>query len=162
MKSLKELCRNRRVFKGNNLYSKGACYAMKEKKRDTDMNQALIFLGKDKLKANIGMKVKRVNTESYFAILDGGQNWFDAKKEFDVILESGNSFEIIITPLDGKNVRNIEIVLDGLNVREPKTNRLHLKIFMEADNKLRVCATDMGFGEFYPTTYQLFTKQISI
>lgn len=160
--SLKELCRGRRVFRGNNLYSKGACYAARERIMNSDMDQSLIFLGKDKLRANIGMKVVRAGKESYFAILDGGESWYDAKKEFDVILNRGNTFELIVTPLDGKNVRNIEIVLDGLTQREPKTTRLHLKVFMESDDRLRVCITDMGFGEFSPTTYQLFTKQIDI
>ncbi len=160
--SLKELCRGRRVFRGNNLYSKGACYAAREKLVDSDMNQSLIFLGKDKLRANIGMKVMKAGSESYFAILDGGESWYDAKKEFDIIIDKGNSFEIIVTPLDAKNVREIEIVLDGLTQRETKTTRLHMKVFMESENVLRVCATDMGFGEFFPTTYQLFTKQIQI
>ena len=160
--SLRELCRNRRAFKGNNLYSKGACYAMMEKMVDSDMSRALIFLGKDKLKANVGMNVTKAGEESYFAILDGGENWYDAKKEFDVIPERGNSFEITVTPLDGMNIRNIEIVLDGLIIKELKTTRLHLKFFMESENMLRICATDMGFGEIYPTTYRLFTKQIEI
>lgn len=160
--SLKELCRGRRVFKGNNLYSKGACYAARERLIDSDMNQSLIFLGKDKLKANIGMNLLRSGEESYYAILDGGESWYDAKKEFDIILDKDNTFEIMITPLDGKNVRSIEIVLDGLTEREAKTTRLHLKVFMESDDRLRVCATDMGFGEFYPTTYQLFTRQIEL
>ena len=160
--SLKELCRGRRVFKGNNLYSKGACYAARERLIDSDMNQSLIFLGKDKLKANIGMNLLRGSEESYYAILDGGESWYDAKKEFDIILDKDNTFEILITPLDGKNVRSIEIVLDGLTEREAKTTRLHLKVFMESDDRLRVCATDMGFGEFYPTTYQLFTRQIEL
>ncbi len=161
--SLKELCRGgKRVFKGNNLYSKGACYAMRERLIDSDMNQSMVFLGKDKLKANVGMKVIKAGKESYFTVLDGGENWYDAKKEFDVILERDNSFEVIITPLDGKNPRAVEIVLDGLNYREPRTSRLHIKIYMESEEKMRVCATDMGFGEFYPTTYQMFTKQISL
>ena len=160
--SLKELCRGRRVFKGNNLYSKGACYAARERLIDSDMNQSLIFLGKDKLKANIGMNLLRGSEESYYAILDGGESWYDAKKEFDIILDKDNTFEILITPLDGKNVRSIEIVLDGLTEREAKTTRLHLKVFMESDDRLRVCATDMGFGEFSPTTYQLFTRQIEL
>lgn len=160
--SLKELCRGRRVFKGQNLYSKGATYAMREKLLDSDINQSLVFLGKDKLRANVGMKIMRAGQESYYAILDGGESWYDAKKEFDVILDTGNSFEIVVTPLDGKNQREIEIVLDGLTVREAKTTRLHIKMYMESEEKLRVCATDMGFGEIYPTTYQLFTKQISI
>ena len=58
--------------------------------------------------------------------------------------------------------KEIEIVLDGLNIREAKTTRLHMKIYMETEDKLRVCATDMGFGEFNPTTYQLFSKQIKL
>lgn len=160
--SLKELCRGRRVFKGNNLYSKGACYAMREKMLDSDINQSLVFLGKDKLRSNVGMKLNKAGKETYFTILDGGESWYDAKKEFDIILDTGNSFEIIVTPLDGKNPREIEIVLDGLTSREPKASRLHIKIYMESEDKLRVCATDMGFGEIYPTTYQLFTKQISL
>lgn len=161
--SLKELCRGgKRVFRGNNLYSKGACYAMREKLLDTDMNQAIVFLGKDKLRANVGMKVMKAGAESYFTILDGGESWYDAKKEFDVILDRGNTFEVVITPLDGKNPREVEIVLDGLSAREPKTTRLHMKIYMESEDKMRICATDMGFGELYPTTYQMFTRQIKL
>lgn len=160
--SLKELCRGRRVFKGNNLYSKGACYAIREKMLDSDISQSLVFLGKDKLRSNVGMNLVKAGKETYYTILDGGESWYDAKKEFDVIIEKDNAFSIIITPLDGKNPREIEIVLDGLTAREPKTTRLHMKIYMESEDKLRVCATDMGFGELYPTTYQLFTKQISL
>lgn len=160
--SLREICRNRRVFKGNNLYSKGACYAMRSKMEEQDVNRSLVFLGKDKLKVNVGMNVKKAGDESYFAILDGGQNWYDAKSEFDVILENGNNFEIELIPLDGKNRRTVEIFLEGLTYREPKTTRLHFKFFMESENSLRICATDMGFGCFNPTTYQLFSKKIEL
>lgn len=160
--SLRELCRNRRVFKGNNLYSKGACYALRARMTEPDLRSSLVFLGKDKLKVNVGMTLKRANEESYYAILDGGENWYDAKKEFDIILESGNSFEVTLTPLDGKNARNIDVVLDGLTQREWGATRVHLKFYMESDDTLRICATDMGFGEIYPSTYQLFTKQIKL
>ena len=135
---------------------------MKARMLELDINSSLIFLGKDKLKVNVGMQVARAGEETYLAILDGGRNWFDSVKEFDIILQSGNSFELVVTPLDGKNVRNIEIVLDGLAAREPKTGRLHMKFYMESEDTLRICATDMGFGEFSPTTYQLFTKQIKL
>jgi len=160
--SLREICRNRRAFKGNNLYSKGACFAMRTKMVDVDMDRSLIFLGKDKLKVNVGMQIRKAGGESYFAILDGGVNWYDSKKEFDVIIDEGNSLEITITPLDGKNARSVEVILEGLTSREPKTSRIHLKFFMESEDSLRLCATDMGFGDFCPTTYQLFSKQIKL
>ena len=47
--SLKFMCVNRRVFAGNNLYSKGACYGMLEKLRPSDVGREHIYLGKDKL-----------------------------------------------------------------------------------------------------------------
>lgn len=160
--SLKELCRNRRVFRGNNLYSKGACYAALDKIVEADTNHSIVFLGRDKLKVNIGMKVISQNEERYFAILDGGDNWYDAKKEFDIIIDKANSFEIMLTPLDGRNAREIEIILDGLSAREAKTTRIHMQVYMESEESLRLCMTDLGFGDIYPATHQLFTRKITL
>lgn len=161
--SLKELCRNRRSFRGNNLYSRGACYAMTDRlhgKRNED--KSMVFLGKDKLKSNIGMNVIRGREESYLALLDGGENWFDSKKRAEVVLDKGNSFIITITPLDGRNVRHVEIVLDGLKEHEPKTVRLRIEAIMESEELLRLNVTDMGFGEFFEGSNQLFTRTIAL
>ncbi len=160
--SLKELCRNRRAFKGNNLYSRGACYSMLEKLSKKSVAKDLIFLGKDKLRANIGLNVIKNGEENYLALLDGGESWFESKKTVDLILDEGNSFVLILTPLDGRNVRNVEIVLEGLNERERKTTRIRLELIMESEDSLRVNATDLGFGEFVPATDRIFTKQISL
>lgn len=161
--SLRVLCQHRRAFRGNNLYSRGACYAMKERLNDgKNTNRSRIFLGVDKLKSNIGMKVMRKNEESYLAILDGGTNWFEAKKEYELIIDKGNSFTITITPLDGRNVRDVEIILDGLNERESRTTRIRLETVMESDSMLRVNVTDLGFGDIYAASNQMFTKEISL
>lgn len=55
--SLKFLCKGRRVFQGNNLYSKGSCYSIKEQIVPTELSSGFVFLGEEKLKSNIGMKV---------------------------------------------------------------------------------------------------------
>ncbi len=161
--SLKELCRNRRSFRGNNLYSRGACYAMQDKLAGTkNEDKKIVFLGKEKLKANIGMDVIRKGAKSYFALLDGGDNWYDSGKSVDVILDKGNSFELTITPLDGRNVRHIEIVLDGLKEHEPKTVRLRVEAIMESEDILRLNVLDLGFGDFFAGSNQLFTRTISL
>ncbi|MDE7275735.1 MAG: hypothetical protein K2N98_02600 [Lachnospiraceae bacterium] len=74
--SLRFLCRNRRVFQGNNLFCKGACFGLLEKLEPSQMGKEHIFLGADKLKANIGMNVLRRGKESYFALLDAGENCY--------------------------------------------------------------------------------------
>ncbi len=160
--SLRELCRNRRAFRGNNLYSRGACYAMRARlEAKGNLGDAgVVFLGKDKLRDNVGINVIRKREESYLPLLNGGENWFDSRESCDLILEDEGCIRLTITPLDGRNVREVEIVLEGISEREPKATRVRLETLMESQNVLRVNITDMGFGEFYPATNQMFTRQI--
>lgn len=159
--SLRLLCNNRRVFKGNDLYSKGACFAMMDKAAYSKQAQ-MIFLSKEKLRTNVGMQVKRGRDESYLAILDGGANWYDSRKEWDVILTSGNELVFCLTPLDGCNKRNVEVVLDGLPRRRDKMTRLHLCAQMKSDTVMEVEITDMGFGDFAKASHMRFVQQIEL
>lgn len=159
--SLRLLCHNRRVFKGNDLYSKGACFGMQEKLADKKQAQ-MIFLSKDKLHTNVGMQVMRALQESYLAILDGGENWYDAFKEWDIILTQGNELIFRLTPLDGRNIRNVEVVLDELPKRRDKMTRLHLQASMKSNTIMEVEITDMGFGDFAPATNMHFIQQIDL
>lgn len=159
--SLHLLCHNRRVFKGNDLYSKGACFCAQERLLDKN-DQQMIFLGKDKLKTNVGMEVLRHGEKSYLAVLDGGENWFECKKQWDVILEEGNVIKLRLTPLDGRNVRTVEVVLDGLPMRDPKTTRLHLEAEMLNEETMEIHVADMGFGELVPSSGLQFSQRIEL
>lgn len=159
--SLRLICHNRRVFKGNDLYSKGACFGMREMLADKKQAQ-MIFLSKDKLRTNVGMQVMRGTEESYLAILDGGVNWYDSRKEWDVILTTGNELVFCMTPLDGRNSRNVEVVLDELPKRRDKMTRLHLQAVMKSSTLMEVEITDMGFGDFAQATNMHFVQQIEL
>lgn len=159
--SLQLLCKNRRVFKGNDLYSKGACFGMQNKLLAPKQPQ-MIFLSGDKLRTNVGMQVIRQGEESYLAILDGGENWYECKKEWDILLIEDNIITFKLTPLDGRNIRNIEIVLDELPIRKPKMTRLHLQAAMVSASTMEVTIQDMGFGELSPSSDLCFTQQIDL
>lgn len=150
--SLRYLCRGRRVFQGNNLYSKGACYGMREKLFASEIGKTHVFLGNEKLKANIGMKVFRQGEKSYCALLDAGISWFDAFCETEFYLEGDNSFELIITPLNGRDVKYAKITLEGLPVRTGAASKLYMEIKMSSENCIEIEIEDLGFGEIYPAT----------
>lgn len=160
--SLRLLCKTRRVFQGNNLYSKGACYGVLERYAPSVEGQSHVYLGRDKLKSNIGMKVLRRGEDSYFAILDAGHNWYEASADFEVILESGNTLDFLITPLTGENVMNKKVVLEGLPERAERTTRLKIHIEMSAVNQIVVTIEDMGFGELVPSSGKGWTHSISV
>lgn len=160
--SLRYLCRGKRVFQGNNLYSKGACYGMKEKLNPSEVGKEHVFLGREKLKANIGMKVLRQGEASYCALLDAGTSWFEAFYSLEFLLEEGNSFSLVITPLNGRNVRYAQITLDGLPVRERAASRLYMEIKMTGENSIRLGIEDLGFGELFPPTHQKWTESFEV
>ena len=171
-RSLQYICRGRRVFKGNNLYSKGAAFGAYERFCATKEGKEYIFLGREKLKANIGLQVVREEKETYAAILDAGVNWYDIIYEKEFYLESGNSFQLMVTPLTnvfpereaaGKYpVRHEKIELTGLPERPGGTTRLHLAITMRDADTLHIVTEDLGFGEIYPATGQTWEQDIRL
>ncbi len=160
--SLKFLCRNRRVFKGNNLYSKGACYGMMERLNASRQWKEYVYLGEDKLKSNIGMRALRRGEDSYYAILDAGTNWYEVSSDFDIILENGNTVDFVITPMTGGKVENKTITLEGLPERPRAATRLNVHIEMTAVNQAAVTIEDMGFGDFFASSGKAWTQTMMV
>ena len=158
--SLRFLCRGRRAFRGNNLYSKGACYSMMERMNPSEGWKEYVYLGDDKLKSNIGMRVLRRGEDSYFAVLDAGVNWYEAAADFDIILEDGNKVDFVITPLTGGNVTGRSVTLEGLPERPKRTTRLNVHIEMTAVDQAVVTIEDMGFGELFKSSGKAWTQTI--
>lgn len=160
--SLKYMCVNRRVFAGNNLYSKGACYGILDRIRESIEGKKCLYLGKDKLKANIGMTVLRRGEESYLALLDAGQNWYDAKMEVEFLMLDGCEITFLISSLTGNKVFEESMFLEGLPERNPGTTRVRMQMEMLSDVHLHIMVDDLGFGEFFPSSNQLWQKDIEL
>ena len=158
--TLNYLSKNRRVFLGNNLFSKGAAYGAREIMSPTQIGDNHVFLGREKVKANVGINVIRDGAEVYMALLDAGKNWYDTRHECDLILDREEVLTFIITPLNGKNVRTAQMYLTGIPVRNGKAVRIHLSLSMKSERKLLVTAEDMGFGEFFPPSGLVWNTEI--
>ena len=141
--SLRFLCEGRRVFQGNNLYSKGACYCLSERLMPTPMGKEHVFLGEDKLKTNVGLKLLRQSEYIYQPLLDAGVNWYEAEGLTEFYIQDGNRIQLELTPLARGVKRSEEVVLDGL---PEALTRVQIHLFMEEENSLAVEVTDLGLG----------------
>lgn len=161
--SLRFLCKGRRVFQGNNLFSKGACCGMQERILPGDMGKSHVFLGNDKLKANIGMRLLRQGEESYYALLDAGENWYEAEHAMELYLQEGNELALTITPLAESQTagrsRLVSIILEGL---PGKVSRLGARFFLKEENRLSVEVKDLGFGEYRASSGRVWKEEIEI
>lgn len=161
--SLRFLCRNRRVFQGNNLFCKGACFGLLEKLEPSRTGKEHIFLGADKLKANIGMNVLKRGKESYFALLDAGENWYEVHKECNILLPGDeNVISFLVTPLTGKRAQLREFILEDAPVRTGAFGRFDIKIRMTSAECVEAQITDLGFGELFPASNKVWIKQFAV
>ena len=156
--SLRYLCGKRRVFQGNNLFSKGAVYGMQERLTASGEKE-YVFLSRDKLKANIGMEILRQGEKSYYALLDAGVNWYEAETEMEFYLQEGSEVALTITPLTGRNVRLAHVALEDM---QGTLTRLRGRFFMEAENVLAVELEDEGLGEIRPATGRVWRDTIEL
>jgi len=160
--SLKVLCKNRRVFQGNNLYSKGACYSIMDKLNPSELNKQYVYLGQEKVKSNVGIKALRRGEDSYLAVIDAGNNWFEVKKEFDIILDEGNTISFLVTSLTGGKIIEKTIELVGLPERPLSTTRLRVGVGMSSVDTVDIDVQDMGFGEIIKSSGMAWSQSINI
>ncbi|MBP8714823.1 MAG: hypothetical protein KBH85_05450, partial [Lachnospiraceae bacterium] len=154
-KSLKVLCSNgRRVFQGNNLFSTGACFCLMDMRKPSAESASHIYLGRDKLRANVGINVFDQGREEYFSIFDAGTTWYDAQMETDCIMGDDQTIQVIVTPLDGQKVHTEVLTIRDIPERPPRTTRIHISFTMKSIYEVKVTVTDMGFGEIFPSSGQ--------
>ena len=161
-RSLRFLCHNRRVFRGNNLFSRGACYGLLEKLEPSEVGSSHVYLGKDMLKSNIGMNVMRQGKESYYALLDAGENWYELHKECDFLLTKEKELEFVITPLNGRNIEKRVISLAEGSAGGAPFTRYHMDMRMGAPNQVIVKVMDLGFGELFPSDGRVWEETFQV
>ncbi|MBP3735518.1 MAG: hypothetical protein J6I56_00690 [Lachnospiraceae bacterium] len=160
--SIQLLCRNCRVFQGDNLYSKGAAVSASYKADPPQIAEEYFFLSESKLKSNIGLQAIRNGEEGYFPLLDAGCNWYEAQHTEDFILEGTNELQLIMMPLSGGRASRYTIRLDELPVREDRMTRIRLSLSLKTAGQLQVRIRDLGFGEIFPASGLRWEKGISL
>ena len=164
-KTLSALCMNRRVFRGNNLYSKGACYGGGYKaaqKSRQKAGQEYVYLGADMLKVNLGLDAVKRGEDIYFSLLDAGMNWFDARGECDFLLDQDHAFSLRLSPVSGRKARQIVVTLSGVPERPPGTTRIHLTVSCPDAETVKLRMEDKGFGDFFPSSGLAWEESFSL
>lgn len=157
--TLRFLCTARRVFQGKNLYTKGACYFAAKKVSSHEIDDYL-FLGVNKLNYNIGIDVSYRGENQYYSLLTADENWYDANKKCELILDSESSVELKLTPIDHNDTRIVIVNLHDLPVRPNRTIRISLQVKFISENTGIVTVEDLGFGDFFESSGKIWKHEI--
>lgn len=159
--SLRLLCNGRRVFAGNNLYAKGACYRAAQVARGGTV-APYVFLGADKISYNVGLKTPETGKNSVYTLLNAGESWYEAKAECEALLCEEPVVEFILQPMQGAEQLKESLLLDGLPDRPSRATRVRIEVEFLSVDRLRVSVADLGFGELFPSTDLCWTEEIDL
>ncbi len=149
--SLVELCSKRRVFKGHNLFVKGACYDAFMRYNDNTLSEYVIQC-EGRTKANVGLMITHAGRNSAISLSTAGTSWYEAGARAECILDNVKSIQLIVTSAYGNYIRNVKIDLSEFPDRPNKTTRVAISMSFRDDNMFDVVVEDLGFGDFFKAT----------
>lgn len=143
--SLKYLCSGRRVFLGENLYTKGVCYAPDE---DNDY----IYLGENEVKSNVSLKVSEHGTYKFVPLAEAGKNWYDQEYEYEILLKGESEIDFWIHDTNENKPKIITYVMNEWPGRTCEFTRVRVNAKPLSPSEIKVSIKDMGFGEISNST----------
>ena len=152
------LCKGgRKVYIVDNMFARGACYAAREK-AFTPRLRSYMYMGDDLVRNNIGMRMVIQGKETYYPLIAAGVNWYEAEKVCECILDGAAELEFVISPMESGREFASRMPLPGLPERPPKTTRLQLHLAFESARRCCIQVQDLGFGDMYPSSGQVWRE----
>ncbi len=151
----------RHVFEGDNLYVKGACYALLERMERHAM-RGRMYLGPDLVETGVTMDVIQNGLHETVSLIRAGRNWFDNSTSLDVILDGRKDITVTVSPMEGNRRQQMHLPLTGIPERPNRTTRIHLTAECTSAAEAVIVAEDLGFGELFPGTHQIWTGNIAL
>lgn len=162
VKSILLLCKNhRKVFYGNNLFAKGACLAVKDKLEDHKL-KAYLYEGKDFVDCNIGMEMMIAGAKSYYPLVSVGSNWYEIEKECEFLLDDTKEIVLLLQNIKKQEEKKLSLPLTDLPDRPNKTTKIGLSLSFETPRRCRIAARDLGFGELFKSSGQIWTETLDL
>ena len=155
---IKSLCPGRRVFKGQNLYAKGAAYSGLVEKNEAYKD--FLFLTEDQVRYSVSIRMFKDNRIGEFALVEAGSNWDQVNAKTVGILDNTDEIFFTIYHTVKKETKHIVMNLRNIEQRENKTTRVSVGVkFLDRDTAV-ITIKDLGFGEFYKNSYRIWEKVI--
>ncbi len=145
-RSIQFLCYRRHAFQGQNLYSKGACYAAMER-AGLITDRGILFGGRDMIQVNLQMEMRIRGKEQLYPLVSAGINWYEAHHVCEFIPDGEREIRITSQPMTGGEPVVHMMRLTGLPKRPNRATRLRMAIYFSAPGRCHVEIEDLGFGE---------------
>lgn len=150
-KSLNYICARRRVFKGYNLFVKGACYRAMEKAGLVHYKD-MLFKCYGRTQADIKLVVSDEKSDREIILSSAGTNWYEAGAKAQCIADKDATVEFVIESHITGTRKNLVLDIDEFPKRPKNTTRLEIVVKYLDENRCVFSVEDKGFGDFYKSS----------
>ena len=151
----------RRVFYGDNLFVKGACYAAVERKEHRNFRNRQ-YMSESMVRTGVGMDLLLSGSPSYYPMINSGVNWFEAESSCEILVDGRDFLIFSLRSMDGKKRTSRQMDLPGLPVCPGFITRLRLSLRCLSPEVCEVTAEDLGFGGFFPATHKIWREEMEL
>ncbi len=159
-KSTNILCQGRRVFVGQNIYTKGACYRAVGGEYKEFYNRFFVET-KENVLFDVGISLDD-EKDTFVPIVNGGKQWYNIRGKIHVILDDTDTITLVYRSRHTEEEKREVVKIHGIPKRPNKTTKLSLEVEFENPTDGAVIIRDMGFGKLFPTTNKVYRKEFSI
>ncbi len=166
--SLNQLCEHGRVFQGNNLYSLGACYCLKQLVEPTKTLEEYIYLSEQDISVDVGLYCQRQGVwedraqSEYLEIFERGSAYASCKKTLYLIPQGESALELELRSLHKAEPEIISIDVSAFPQQQAGFGKWKLTLEFSDSRTLQVTIEDIGLGQVMPGSGKILQKTIYV
>lgn len=158
--TLQLISRSFRVFKGNNLYVKGACLAGYIRTFKGGREYPIVCKGRTK--ASIAVAAIKNGSLSEVELSRATSDWYDAGSVTDFILTKDRSVTFVITSLISRERTEVKVDLSEFPERKDKATRVEVEVRYVNDSQCDLIIRDKGFGGFFGGSGKEISRRLDL
>ena len=155
------LCSRGRVYLDTNIFAKGAAFKGVDLASENSIYN-IVATCEGRLKSDIYIDVVSGGKEAKIYLGKAGDFWNEPTTELLLVPDNSEIIDINVVSVDGKDKKNIPILLDFLTKRPIKTRRIFFKSSFLNNKIMNLEIADAGFGDMYPATDAKRNIEVSI
>lgn len=156
-----KLCVGRRLFKGQNLYVNGACYAAKELGEKARLENYLL-MDEEMVSSHLSIMVYTEAKQQEYFLVKAGTPWYQIDHTAEIIPDGENELNLKVTNLFTKQETYFILDLEPVAGKLSRQCRLAVRIRFSDVHTCIVTIKDRGFGELFPTSNRIWEKTLTI
>ena len=156
---LRLLSSGRRVFRGQNLYTQGACYAGAELFRQ-EQNVDFSVLTPEQITVDVVLVAENAEQEDGVLLAKAGEDYRMVNACVDIILDTTDKLTFRMMPAGGVTPQQIRVAPNIPGLRGDRTDRYEVRLRFAKRDMAVIQLKETGFGAFCPSSYRIYEELV--